>query len=158
MVKNLPARWETWVPSLGREDPLEKGLATHSSILAWRILWTEEPGVLQSIGLQRVWYDWEGNTFTLFLIKGFLAFFCLLDGPYYMSVTSLILCILIYLALITPHHPRFLRWGTEAQWDAKSAQSHVATWEQAELQFKPRKPGSRGCVLNIVLCCYNILV
>ena len=46
MVKNLPAVQETWVQSLGREDPLEKGLATHSSILAWRIPWTEEPGGL----------------------------------------------------------------------------------------------------------------
>ena len=45
---------ETWVPSLGQEDPLEKGMATHSSILAWRIPWTEEPGGLQSMGLQRV--------------------------------------------------------------------------------------------------------
>ena len=49
MVKSLPAVWETWVPSLGWEDPLEKGMATHSSILAWRIPWTEEPGGLQSI-------------------------------------------------------------------------------------------------------------
>ena len=46
MVKNLPAMQETWVQSLGREDPLEKRMATHSSILAWRILWTEEPGRL----------------------------------------------------------------------------------------------------------------
>jgi len=46
MVKSLPAVWETWVPSLGWEDPLEKGMATHSSILAWRIPWTEEPGGL----------------------------------------------------------------------------------------------------------------
>ena len=45
---------ETWVLSLGQEDPLEKGMSTHSSILAWRIPWTEEPGVLQSMGLQRV--------------------------------------------------------------------------------------------------------
>ena len=43
-VKNLPAVQETWIPFLGREDPLEKGMATHSSILAWRIPWTEEPG------------------------------------------------------------------------------------------------------------------
>ena len=48
-VKNLPAMLETWVQSLGWEDPLEKGTATHSSILAWRILWTEEPGGLQSM-------------------------------------------------------------------------------------------------------------
>ena len=49
MVNNLPAMQETGVRSLGREDPLEKGMATHSSILAWRIPWTEEPGGLQSI-------------------------------------------------------------------------------------------------------------
>ena len=53
-VKNPPARRETWVQSLGWEDPLEEGMATHSSILAWRIPWTEEPGGLQSTGLQRV--------------------------------------------------------------------------------------------------------
>ena len=56
-VKNPPATQETWVPSLGQKDPLEKGMATHSSILAWRISWTEEPGGLQSIGLQRVGYE-----------------------------------------------------------------------------------------------------
>ena len=57
MVKNLPAVQETWVRSLGQEDPLEKKMATHSSILAWRIPWAEEPGGLQSIRLQRVGYD-----------------------------------------------------------------------------------------------------
>ena len=56
-VKNLPAMQETQVGSLGWEDPLEKGLATHSSILAWRIPWTEEPGRLQSMGSQRVRQD-----------------------------------------------------------------------------------------------------
>ena len=50
-VKNLPAMQETWVPSLSQEDPLEKGKATHSSILAWRIPWVKEPGELQSMGL-----------------------------------------------------------------------------------------------------------
>ena len=54
MVKNLPAMWETQVRSLGWEDPLEKEMATHSSTLAWRIPWTEEPGRLQSTGSQRV--------------------------------------------------------------------------------------------------------
>ena len=54
MAKNLPAAQETWVRSLGREDPLEKEMATHSSILAWRIPWKEEPGGLQSMGSQRV--------------------------------------------------------------------------------------------------------
>ena len=56
-LKHLPAMQETWVRSLGREDPLEKEMATHSSILAWRIPWTEEPGGLQSTGLQRVRHD-----------------------------------------------------------------------------------------------------
>ena len=56
-VKNPPTIWEpqeTWVPSLGQEDPLEEGTASHSSILAWRILWTEETGRLQTTGSQRV--------------------------------------------------------------------------------------------------------
>ena len=57
MVKNLPALQETWVSSVVQEDPLEKGMTTHSSILAWRIQWTEEPGSLQSMGLQRVRHD-----------------------------------------------------------------------------------------------------
>ena len=57
MVKNPPAMWETWVRSLGLEDPLEKGMATHSNILAWRILWTKELGRLQSMGSQRVGHD-----------------------------------------------------------------------------------------------------
>ena len=58
MVKSLPAVWETRVRSLGQEDPLEKGLATQSSILALKIPCTEEPGKLQSMGSQRVKYDW----------------------------------------------------------------------------------------------------
>ena len=58
MVKNPPAMQETWVRSLGWEDPLEEGTATHSSILAWKIPWTEEPCRLQSMGSQRVGHDW----------------------------------------------------------------------------------------------------
>ena len=56
-LKRLPPVRETWVRSLGREDPLEKEMATHSSILAWKIPWTEEPGRLQSTGSQRVGHD-----------------------------------------------------------------------------------------------------
>ena len=55
MVKKLPAVQKTWVPSLGQEDPLEKEMAPHSSIPAWRVPWTEEPGGLQSMGLQKSW-------------------------------------------------------------------------------------------------------
>ena len=57
MVKHLPAMQETWVQSLDWEDPLEKGMATHSSILAWRIPWIEEPGGLQSTGSQGIGHD-----------------------------------------------------------------------------------------------------
>ena len=56
-VKRLPATWETWVRSLGWEDPLEKEMATHSSTLAWKIPWTEKPGRLHSMGSQRVGHD-----------------------------------------------------------------------------------------------------
>ena len=57
MVKNLPAMWETWVRSLSWEDPLEKEMATYSSILAWKIPWTEEPGELQAMGSQKVGHN-----------------------------------------------------------------------------------------------------
>ena len=60
----MPTMWETQVRFLGQEDPLEEEMETHSSILAWRIPWTEEPGGLQSMGLQRVRYDWVTNTHT----------------------------------------------------------------------------------------------
>ena len=63
MVKNLPAIWETWVRSLGWEDVLDEGVTTHSSILAWRIPWTE-PGRLQSMESQRVRHDWAASTFS----------------------------------------------------------------------------------------------
>ena len=61
-VKNLPALWETQVWSLDWEDPLEKGMATHCSILTWRVPWTEEPGGLQSLGSHNIRHDWEINT------------------------------------------------------------------------------------------------
>ena len=57
MVKRLPAMWETWVRSLGWEDPLEKEMATHSSTLAWKIPWMDKPGRLQLMGSQRVGHD-----------------------------------------------------------------------------------------------------
>ena len=57
LAENLPARWETWVQSLGGEDPLEKAMAAHSSILAWKIPWMEEPGRLESMVSQRVGHN-----------------------------------------------------------------------------------------------------
>ena len=62
MVKCLPAMWETWVRSLGQEDPLVKEMATHSSILAWKIPWMVKPGRLQSMGSQRVGHDLSNFT------------------------------------------------------------------------------------------------
>ena len=61
IVKSLPAMRETWLQSLGREDPLEKKMATHSSILAWEVPWMEEPDWLQSMGSQRVRHDWASS-------------------------------------------------------------------------------------------------
>ena len=61
MVKHLPAVQETQVQFLGQEDPLEKGMATHPSTLAWKIPWTEEPGGLQSMGSQSIEHDWTTN-------------------------------------------------------------------------------------------------
>ena len=66
MVKNLPAMRENWVWSLGWEDPLEKGTATHSNILAWRTQWTKEPSGLQSMGSQRVWHNGATDIFYKF--------------------------------------------------------------------------------------------
>ena len=62
IVKNPSSMQETWVQSLDQEDPLKNGMATYSSILAYGIPWTEEPGGLQSMGSQRVGHDWEINT------------------------------------------------------------------------------------------------
>ena len=79
MVKRLPAMWEIWVRSLGWEDLLEKETATHSSTLAWRIPWMEEPGRLQSMGSQRVGHDWVTSlSFLLYVITvGFSAYLIL---------------------------------------------------------------------------------
>ena len=63
-VENLPTVWETLIQSLSQKDPLKKGMAVHSSILAWRILWKEEPGSVQSMKYQRVGQDRAANTFT----------------------------------------------------------------------------------------------
>ena len=70
-LKHLPAMQETWVRSLGQEDPLEKEMATHSNILAWRIPWTEEPGGLQSLGSQRVGHD-GATSLSFFLSSSYL--------------------------------------------------------------------------------------
>ena len=77
---------ETWVWSLGWEDPLEEGIATLSSILTWRIPWTEEPGGLQSMGLQRVRHDWSDSTHTLLNVSTSGCF------SFFLSVTRMAPC------------------------------------------------------------------
>ena len=73
-VKNLPAMWETQVQSLGQEDPLEEEMVTHSSILAWRIPWTEKPNGLQTMESQRVRHDRVTNTLVHFIVIFLLLF------------------------------------------------------------------------------------
>ena len=78
--KEPAAMQEIWAQSLGQEDPLEKGMATHSSILAWGIPWTEEPSGLQSVGSQRIRHDWATDTLTFIstMDKGFALVFTVL--------------------------------------------------------------------------------
>ena len=80
MVENLPAVQETWVSSLGGGVPLGKEMATHSSVLAWRIPWTEEPGGLQSVRSQRVGHVWTANTFTFNILPKHL-WLCIFSSP-----------------------------------------------------------------------------
>ena len=83
-LKHLPPMRETWVQSLVREDPLEKEMVTHSSILAWRIPWTEKPGRLQSAGSQRDGHDWA-NSLSLFILCSTNNLLGLLSEPWFCS-------------------------------------------------------------------------
>ena len=96
MVKNPPAIQETWVHFLGREDPLEKGMVTHSSTLAWEIPWTEEPGGLQSVRLHRVRHDWVTNTFTSLSFFRTFAWTCAIAPPWPLSSPFLSLWATVY--------------------------------------------------------------
>ena len=83
-VKHLPTIWETWLWALGQEDPLEKEMAPHSSILAWKILWMEEPGRLQSTESQRVEHDWATELFFLITqihVAGLFTIFYVQNDP-----------------------------------------------------------------------------
>ena len=93
MVKNLPTKWETWLRSLGWEDPLEEEMATHSSILAWRIPWTEEPGGLQSMGSNRIGPNWATNTFFLLIVT--LSIFSCVYWPSDIVLITQYLCKLL---------------------------------------------------------------
>ena len=104
MVWNLPTMWETQVPSLAWEDPWEKGLTTHSSFLAWRIQWTEKPGMLESMGLQRVRHNRVTNTsmFISTLEKNFYHEWCWILSNVFSSSIKLIMwfCHLFYVTFI----------------------------------------------------------
>ena len=114
-VKRLPTRQETWVQSLGQEDPLEKEMATHSSTLAWKIPWTEEPGRLQSMGSQRVGHDWET---TLHFTSLLLFYICLLLFHIFFFILELTFSLyffekfqlLIYYFFMTPSLIIFWLW------------------------------------------------
>ena len=96
MVKNLPAMQETWVQSLRREDPLEKGMVIHSSILAWRIPWTEESGRLLSMESQKVEHNWVTLTFTFICISELVDIPCNLDSRLWFiqpGISHYVLCI-----------------------------------------------------------------
>ena len=87
-VKRLSTMRETRVQSLGQEDPLEKGMAIHSSTIAWRIPWTEEPGRQQSMGSQRVRHDWATSLSFFLLILSFLSLSTSCPSAYPISLTS----------------------------------------------------------------------
>ena len=86
-VKNPPATQETWVWSLGQEDPMEKEIATHSSILAWRTPWTEEPVRVQSMGSQRVRHEWARTSLNLLSVAFMLCFLFILLLVLFLSPT-----------------------------------------------------------------------
>ena len=85
MVENLPAMWDTWVRSLGQEDPLEEGMATYSSILAWRIPCTEEPGGLQFMGSQRVGHDWATNAHRSTHTHTYISYWFCFSGEFWLT-------------------------------------------------------------------------
>ena len=102
-VKHLPAMWEIWVPSLGGEDPLEKEIATHSSILAWRIPWMEEPCGLQSTGSQRVGRHWA-TSLSLSYLMGLAILKCV-DS----TIDTRVNYIISWLSAISYYQPNIYR-------------------------------------------------
>ena len=114
MIKNLPAVQETWVRSLGQEDPLEKGMGTsHSSILAWRIPWTEEPGRLQIMGLQRVVHDWATKYTCTLAGKSSLRSLCSKSTYPYLFLKKWLIVILSGMGSINLNNI-FLKWESQS--------------------------------------------
>ena len=106
-LKHLPPMWETWVWSLGQEDPLEKEMATHSSILAWRVSWTEEPGRLQSAGSRRVRHNWatslhfSSHTHQCLLFVVILMVVILTGMSWYLYLIVILFCISLMIVIFS---------------------------------------------------------
>ena len=111
-LKRLPPMWETWVRSLGREDPLEKEMAIHSSILAWRIPWTEKPSSLQSTGWQRVGHDWVTSPHLYKWTRRKYILSLLLDNETYTISKTVLMATTYCLAIIF----LFAARGKSIQW------------------------------------------
>ena len=138
-LKCLPPMWETWLWSLGREDPPEKEMVTHSSILAWRILWSEKPGKLQSMGSQRVGHDWATSLSLLyhFIFHWFCFWkFICLQSSRDPTIFSTLFCVSplfatynrktsCQLAFKMVHCP----WGMKSSGVQRSVQKNVRTTE-----------------------------
>jgi len=100
LVKNRPAKWETWIRSLGWEDPLEEGMETHSSVLAWKIPWTEEPDGLLSMGSQRI----DTTEFSFFFFDVWFCFIYLFSFfVIYKIIFLFIIFLLYYIVLVLPY-------------------------------------------------------
>ena len=143
MVKNLLEMWETRMQFLGQEDPLERSMATHSSIFAWRIPWTEEPGRLQSRGSQRITHDWATDTFTY---KDSIEWLRVVCGN--QSSDQHISAFAINLAsfLSSPHRPPFCPHPEPSQrWDQSVSPKPLQTQQQVPVsRFNEENPSQEG--------------
>ena len=115
-VKNMPAMWETLVWSLRQEDPLEKGMATYSSILAWKIPKTKACGGLQPMGSQKAWKDWVINTFTLHYLKHLHLLMFIVSNVYNSVMHLNVPLFPKHLLILVQAHTRvpgmWVSWGT----------------------------------------------
>ena len=145
-VNNLPAMQETWVRSLSEEDPSEEEIATHSSILGWRIPWTEEPGGLQSVGLQRVGHDWVTDTVTATLLLevglGNVEFWRSAPPPVCISTLSPMVTPSGFSAQRRSHPPLYHRVTWLAWLCIPAGRSASWTWLSGALAVPSRQSGS----------------
>ena len=137
MVKHLPTMQETWVRSLSQEDLLEKEMTTHSNTLAWKIPWMEEPGRLQSMGLQRVRHDWA-TSFSLFHFS--VMFRLYFSMGFLRSMDSINLCLCQIVITNSPGKCLFFL--------------PVQLWPRAKSLFSPLLRQIFVCLLGIVFFCF----